>query len=167
MTNALATKQTSIVPGLVHPRSLLSIWRMDVAVKWRFFRFADADSERVYRWHIDKRRESNKGQNLGMDGAKQTTDQYVEAARALYTSMHNRGYDPSKPIPVDPYGSILGGAHRLACALALDIDEVPVQQNTQPAWAPPWGFRWFCLAGMADADRHRMLDDWETLWGCR
>lgn len=80
---------------------------------------------------------------LATDVWKQTIDHYVSAASTLYRSMVQGGFDDRCPIPVDPFGEILNGSHRLACALALDLESVPVDQKNRPVWAPPWGEAWF------------------------
>lgn len=149
------------------PHSLLSWKRLDIPVKWRYFRHLmndnDPDAERVYMWHIGKRMETNAKAGFGMDTGKQTPRDYIDACRALLKSMQDKGYDKDWPIPVDPNGELLGGAHRLACALALDV-RVWVQHCTTSVTAPSWSYRWFVwLTDMADADRQRLIEDWETL----
>lgn len=149
---------------VVHPRSLLSVRRFDIPVKYRYFRHLacvedDPAAEQLYLWHIDRRR------NQGLrDEGKETAEDYVSAAVNLYTNMSAKGYDDKFPIPVDPHGEILGGAHRLACALLLNLD-VPIQRCQQEAWAPSWSFRWFCFHQVHPEDRIRMVNDWEYLWG--
>lgn len=147
---------------LVTPR------RFDLAVKWRLFRHLvwgnDPDAIRIYRWHIETRKASNAKVNLGMDG-KSGTDHYIETASALCASMALRGFVdiPEWRIPVDPNGELLGGAHRVACALALEIAQVPVVRMPQLAWAPPWGEQWFIDQGMAGEDLERLRQDWKSL----
>jgi hypothetical protein len=137
-------------------------------VKWRLFRHLlwgnDHDAVRVYRFHIDQRQASNAKLGLGMDG-KVNTDHYIETAAALCASMAHRGFVdiPEWRIPVDPNGELLGGAHRVACALALEIEEVPVVRMTTPAWAPPWGEAWFIENGMEPEDLERLRQDWAAL----
>jgi hypothetical protein len=99
-----------------------------------------------------------------MDG-KPNTDHYIETAGALCASMALRGFVdiPEWRIPVDPNGELLGGAHRVACALALEIKEVPVVRMTQLCWAPPWGEQWFRDQGMEPEDLDRLRRDVELL----
>lgn len=140
---------------------------MDLAVKWRFFRHLsgnnDPDSERVYRWHIEERSGARMRAGLATDQWKRTLDDYVIAAGALLTSMRLQGFRPQEAIPVDPAGKLLGGAHRLACALALNIPLVSVVQHERMAWAPPWHREWFIDHGMPQADFKRMCEDWELM----
>lgn len=83
-----------------------------------------------------------------MDQWKTDIDCYMKAAEDLYASMLAHGYDPKYPVPVGSDGEILGGAHRLACAIALGKTEVPRLNHSYPAWAPPWGREWFIEHGL-------------------
>jgi hypothetical protein len=145
---------------LVTPR------RYDIAVKYRFFSHlrygGDPESEKLYRWHIERRKASNAKVNLGMDG-KSGTDQYVRDCCALIRSMNAYGFLPQYAIPIDPDGELLGGAHRLGCALALEIEEVPVVKFEKSAWAPPWNREWFVENGADAEDLARIEKDWLAL----
>ena len=157
----------------VSPSSLVTRRRYDLAVKYNLFRcrlsdseFDEADAERVYRWHIKKRRASGfidaEKQEYGVD---QTLDRYVADARRLLMSMTIFGFDPQFAIPVDPSGEILGGAHRLAAALALGLNEVPVRCMDQAAWSPDWGCQWFVDQGMGEDDLQRLERNWRVIHG--
>ncbi len=98
-----------------------------------------------------------------MDVWKWSVDDYVAAAGALCASMANRGFIPECAVPIDPDGELLGGAHRVACALALGIEEIPVVRKEQRAWAPPWGREWFVANGMAQDDLDRLARDMELM----
>ena len=140
--------------------------RWDLAVKARFFghliRGNDPDAERVYRWHIEARKAANAKVRLGMDG-KSGTDQYVADCGRLLISMGAYGFKPEFAVPIDPDGELLGGAHRVACALALDIPEIPVSSQLRRAWAPSWGEAWFLENGMAAEDLERLRADYAAL----
>lgn len=98
-----------------------------------------------------------------MDGAgKSRIDLYVMEAVDLLFSMKAWDFWPEKPIPIDPSGELLGGAHRLACALALGID-CYVQHMPQHVWAPAWDRQWFVDNGMSDEDLSRTLSDWKEM----
>ena len=157
----------SLTPFLsLAPSSLLTPRRWDLAVKWRFFRHLiqshDPDSERVYRWHIETRQKANARVGVGMD-SKNGTDHYVSDCRRLLASMRNLGFRPQYAIPIDPSGELLGGAHRLACALALKLDEIPVKDEARRVWAPAWDEAWFLDNDMARADLCRLRQDWQRL----
>lgn len=150
-----------------HPLRLLTPRRWDIAVKWRFFRRLlggdDPDAERVYRWHIEKRRKANARLNIGMDGNKAADTAYVPAARALFGSMRRQGFQPYCPVPVGRNGEILDGAHRTACAIALGLGEVPCEASATIAWAPHWGRSWFVENDMPQADLDRLEVDYAGL----
>jgi hypothetical protein len=140
--------------------------RYDIAVKWRFFRHliqgGDPQSVYVYRWHIEARKLANAKLGIGMDG-KVDTDHYLAAAGDLCRSMAYHGFDPAYAIPIDPDGELLGGAHRVACALALGIETVPVDRRADRVWAPRWDYEWFVANGMGEDDLSRLKADWEAL----
>lgn len=101
---------------------------------------------------------------LPTDGWKMTVDDYVMSAKDLLGIMWATGFKAEYgAIPIDIFGEILGGAHRLACALALGIEEVPFDRKSQIAHAPPWGEQWFIDNGMQPADLDRLRQDWEAL----
>ena len=78
-------------------------------------------------------------------------------------SMQREGFNPKQAIPIDPDRELLAGAHRLACAIALGIDTVPVERRTNKVWAPPWDYEWFVNAGMDFDNLMRLERDWETI----
>lgn len=136
-------------------------------MKWRLFNHLsggdDPDAERVYLWHIEKRREDG-----FVDGAKAPPGDprwqhiYLRDAKALHASMWAKGFDPEQAIPVDGFGEILGGAHRLACALALGLP-VKTYRGQRKIWPPAWDRDWFVAHGMADDDLARLDKDWATM----
>ena len=154
---ALSTLPTK---ALVTPR------RYDLAIKWRFFRHliqgGDPQSVYAYRWHIEARKAANAKLNLGMDG-KADTDAYVASAGALCRSMAYNGFDPACAVPVDPDGELLNGAHRVACALALGIESVPVSGEGRRVWAPEWGIDWFRANGMDEENLQRLQTDYYAI----
>lgn len=85
---------------------------------------------------------------LATDGWKGSLDDYRHSAEALVHSMQLLGFDTIYPVPVDPVGELLNGSHRVACALALGIAEVPVERHATMAWAPDWDYMWFARNGM-------------------
>lgn len=138
-----------------------------MAIKARLFSHLlhgdDEDAIRVYLWHIVTRRQANLSVGVGMDANKATDAEYVPQAAALLASMVEKGFDPAFPIPIDPNGELLGGAHRVACALALGVEEVPVERKAQMVWAPAWGEQWFTAHGCLAEDLERIRRDWTAL----
>jgi hypothetical protein len=144
---------------------------MDLALKWRFFRHLlngdDPHAERLYRWHILKRSGHRFSLGVATDGWKGSTDDYVRSATSLFESMQANGYDDICPIPVDPNGELLNGAHRTACALALGLESVAVDRRNEIVWAPPWSLRWFIENSMEFADLARTQRDFKALMELR
>lgn len=87
---------------------------------------------------------------LSTDGWKDALDDYVSAAAALFGSMAEKGFDPRHAVPIDPDGELLGGAHRVACALALEIERIPVERRPDRVWAPAWDADWFRVYGLGE-----------------
>ena len=99
---------------------------------------------------------------LPTDGWKRTAEDYLETCDFLLDSM-SRGFHKDEPIPIDKNGELLGGAHRLACACALGLKEVPVVQRNTEVWAPPWNREWFIEHGMWAHDLKRLDADMEAM----
>lgn len=123
----------------------------------------DESAERVYRWHIEKRIGARMAAGLPTDKWKRGPDDYVHSAKRLLGSIHGGGFHRLGAIPVDPEGELLGGAHRMACALALGIADVPVTRERIRVWAPAWGEAWFIENGMEEGDLARLSQDWQAL----
>jgi hypothetical protein len=100
---------------------------------------------------------------LPTDGWKMSVDDYLRSAITLFQGVQWAGI--CDPIPVDPSGELLGGAHRLACALAIGMPNVPIERRQHQAWAPEWGYRWFVDNGMGEDDLKRLRHDWREMTG--
>lgn len=138
-----------------------------MAVKYRFFRHLlggnDQDAERVYRWHIEERVGPAIRAGQPMDRWKTSIDDYVESAKSLLGSMRDRGFVAQGAIPIDRNGELLGGAHRLACAISLGLPFISVDHRNQDVWAPPWHRGWFIEHGIGSRDLKRLDEDWELM----
>jgi hypothetical protein len=143
------------------PRVLLSPDRLDFAIKHRFFRHlaecGDPDSERVYRWHIEKR---TGGREIG--SWKTSLQDYVKACGDLLDSMRVRGFDPAYPIRIGNNGRMMEGAHRTSCALYLDIPVSMVVVDREGR-SCPWGQEALIEYGIDRVDLLRVLDDFARL----
>ena len=62
--------------------------------------------------------------------------------------MRSKGFNENFPVPVNRQYTILGGAHRTACASVLGIDVLIDFHDTDNSW-PAWGREWFETHGMA------------------
>ena len=149
------------------PKALLTPRRMDVAVKYRFFAHllggGDPGSEQVYLLHIEQRSGARMKMGVATDHWKRNLDDYVTSANELFRSMTEQGFHDFYAVPIDPSQELLDGSHRLACALALDLETVPVVLMDKRVWAPSWGRDWFMAKGMSGDDLERMASDWELL----
>ena len=124
-----------------------------MAVKYRLFRHlaggSDIEAESLYDWHILKRSGHRMKAGIRTDQYKTDLDDYRRAATRLFRDMEKNGFRHEGAIPVDCNGELLGGAHRVACALALGIAGIMVFQSRDAAWAPPWGEAWFRQEGLS------------------
>lgn len=148
-------------------KQLITPRRYDLAVKWRLFRHLlsgnDPDAVNAYGWHIENRIGPRMRAGLPTDQWKRSVNDYYFAAYRLCDSMRINGYLPNEPVPIDPDGELLGGAHRLACALALEIADIPVAHMPNSVWAPPWHREWFVEHGMYGPDLARLDADWAEM----
>jgi hypothetical protein len=85
---------------------------------------------------------------VATDAWKRNIDDYLASAVWLFQSMGNDGFDTEHAIPIDPDGELLNGSHRVACALALGIEEIPVLNMPGKVWAPAWDAAWFRSNGL-------------------
>ena len=86
------------------------------------------------------------------DAWKRNIGDYLTSAEDLYLSMRRFGFDPDHSVPIDPAGELLNGSHRVACALALGIEEIPVIHEERRVWAPAWDAAWFQAHGLAEQE---------------
>ncbi len=87
---------------------------------------------------------------VATDVWKTTLGDYLHAAKDLLSSMQRIGFDKACSIPLDVNGEILNGSHRIGCAKALRIGEIPVLVTTSKVWAPAWDRDWFLKHGMPE-----------------
>src|SRR5688572_13223087 len=102
---------------ILDPRKLLTPLRLDIVVKHRFFKAlmgqGDADAERVYRWHIEKRTGGVEPRST-----KTSVDDYVLGCRVLLDSLLERGFDEAHAVRFGQRRLLVnGGAHRVAASL--------------------------------------------------
>jgi len=139
--------------------------RLDLVVKYRFFKGLEeghmpADEEQMYAKHILAR---TRGVEPG-NSRKRNIDTYVAAARDLFQSMKVAGFDKNKPIPVDQWGRLRDGAHRLACATVLGLD-VELRYLNKKHPIRQWGIDWFLANGFSKQYVNSLLDDLNIITG--
>ncbi len=112
------------------PREFLSDRRFDMITRYLFFMSLKNKSNQEYFEDLYRRtifsQTKGKGEVRGPythydHRIKRSVDDFVREAKNLFVSMSQIGFDPDYPVPFNRYG-ILNGCHRVACALALDID---------------------------------------------
>ncbi len=124
--------------------------RLDLATKLAFLESLDdpgtSFAARLYDRHIA-------AFSLGLaepgDPTKRGSDVFRETFMALLRDMRQNGFDPQRSlIPLASDGTILNGAHRVACAIHLGIPLLGVETGLEP----------FCYDG-AYFHRRGMLDE--------
>lgn len=116
----------------VSPLSLFTHNRFDLAVKLLYLhnrKYNDAFSRRIYDEHI---RSISHGtfKEAGND-QKNSLDSFVDTFNELYLSIKDSGFDEKKSlIPLSKNGTIINGAHRVACAIALNTQVKCVKVDT-------------------------------------
>jgi hypothetical protein len=139
--------------------------RLDLVVKYRFFQMLMRGPElwevrEMYRRHIFARTGGIEPGN----STKTNLDLYLTAARVLFERMVLMGYDRSEPIPVDQWGRLRDGAHRVACAavlgLQVEIFEVKAQFPIRQ-----WGIDWFLVSGFSKSYVNGLLDQLNVITG--
>lgn len=139
---------------LCNPRELVSDRRLDLAIKYRLFKEllyqSCPDAKRLYRWHIMKR---TGGVERG--SWKRSIDDYFIACGELLDEMCQRGFDPASPVLIDDRRRIYDGAHRIACAILLDLD-IAVARSPKPALSPAWDSEWMLTHGLFDFELERI-----------
>lgn len=139
---------------------MLTPERLDIAVKWMYFRHLlegnDPDSERLYCWHIEERTGGREPR-----GWKCSIEDYVTVCKTLLKDMLNFGFNPNYPLEYGKNGKLRGGAHRLACSLLLGLD---VYYVVVPAnGAMTWSENWFVRHGIAPEDLQSIKTTWKQL----
>ena len=139
--------------------------RLDLVVKYRLFAALDRgcparQAEAMYAKHILAR---TGGVEPGQSD-KLNLEMYFQAARRLFQSMRDRGFDPRSPIPIDQWGRLRDGAHRVACAAVLGLE---VEVSCVKARFPirQWGIDWFLAHGFSRRYVNGLLDELNLVTG--
>lgn len=150
------------VPAL----QLFTPQRMDLVVKYMFFQtlasgIKTEQTEALYRKHILSRTGGiEPSETEGMAPTKNGMDDYLQAARDLWTNMSTKGYDPAFPVPLGPNGLLFNASHRVACAARLGLT-VPVVQH--PLNGRRWDFNWFQSQGFTHDELALLLENYVRL----
>ncbi|MCS3810976.1 FkbM family methyltransferase [Xanthomonas sp. 4461] len=147
----------------VAPVALWTPDRLDIAAKLRFAQHYlgqasdDAvDATALYRRHIHQRTAGQEPDALG----KTCVADYELAFATLIEQVREQGFQTHCAIPIDGHGRLLNGAHRLAAALALGLETVPVIRLPAPWAAVDWGMAWFLHNSFAAEQINALLRSW-------
>jgi hypothetical protein len=150
------------------PRDLLHAGRFDVAAKHLYARallglpplHSGYDAEDVYLRHVQFR---TGGAEPGDEARKGSLASFTLEFARLLASMKQSGFDPSAPIPIARRtGLLLNGAHRLAAALALGLERVPVI-DVEGVDGLTWDFDWFLSNGFTPLEIDEITRAWIDL----
>lgn len=133
----------------VHAGHLLGWNRFDLAAKLLFLEDLKAGSpvhDDLYAEHI-RLFTLGSFQEPG-DRDKNSVEQYRETFVRLYEDMRDRGFDDTMSlVPLADDGTILNGAHRVACAIDLGL---PVRCVRLPVPAQCYDYRFFQRRGASE-----------------
>jgi len=116
----------------------------------------DADSERIYRWHIENRTGGREARSW-----KHSIEDYITACKTLLENMLEVGFNSEFPLVYRKNGTLREGAHRLACSLLLGLDVYYIVMDIEGKTI--WDERWFMRHGMDREDLQRIKVTWERL----
>src|SRR5215831_2473824 len=139
--------------------------RLDLVVKYRFFEMLKrsgkvSEAQEMYKRHIFARTGGIEPGN----STKTDLDLYVTSARVLFERMVMIGYDRAEPIPVDQWGRLRDGAHRVACAAVLGLQVELFDVNAQFP-IRQWGIDWFLANGFSKKYVNGLLDQLNIITG--
>jgi hypothetical protein len=134
----------------VSPASLISLNRLDVFLKKLYFdvisgrRIEDSGLiKNLYRKHIFLRTGGIEPPDLYSEQhftEKISIGDYEAQAQDLYKSIEAKGFNQQKAIAVSDDLLLMNGAHRLAAAVSLGLDAIPIERS---AGGGLWGTEWF------------------------
>jgi len=147
----------------LRPEEIWQADRLDVSIKLLLARhilnaseIEDEQINDIYKRHILQRTQGKEPESLG----KNCLDDYQKQFRQLINSIRSEGFSDEFAIPIDTHGRILNGAHRLAAALALQLDRVPVVRMPSSWNGLEWGMGWFLQNGFSPEEINLLLQQW-------
>lgn len=152
--------------SIVDPYLLLTRRRLDIAVKTLYFRALKKQGETgripvfavaAYVDHILQRTGGNEKRS-----PKNSVTDYLWAAGRLFASMRADGFDGAYPVELGSNLNLMGGAHRIACSMVLDL---PVRRvvRDKPGMAAAWDEAFMRRRGMCDLAMVMILKEQERL----
>jgi hypothetical protein len=131
---------------IFNPRKLLFSDRLDIACKYLFFEELENPTPddfiiNLYTKHIFERTQGceKKDKMIPYQIKKKKIKDYIKHAKELYNSMKKNGFKKKFPVPYYENG-ITNGAHRIACALCLNIDIAAIKVTcfSKKTWDENW-----------------------------
>ncbi|MBW8185206.1 ParB/RepB/Spo0J family partition protein [Shewanella nanhaiensis] len=117
----------------INPRLLLNEQRYDVIIKYvvaLFFKNGfchESLPRRIKDIYIEHIKIVTEGKFSELSSSKKTADEYLYRFYELYNNIKESGFQNELgAIPLANNDTIINGAHRLAVALVLDIESIPV-----------------------------------------
>lgn len=147
----------------VSPEVLFTAKRFDLCVKYLYARFlidlnnsnSSIDPVGLYFRHIHLRTKGKEPDNL----EKVSLNDYQISFAKLLESIKQHGFDDNHAIPLAQDTCLLNGAHRVAAAKALRLDEVPVV-FTDRLKGIGWDFDWFAQRAFNLEELNELLLCW-------
>jgi len=149
----------------IKPSKLLVPTRLDIAVKLlyaqmalnRQSRYDEEYIKRLYRQHIMIR---TGGAEPYAGQTKSTLHDYEFYFNELIKDMSRSGFDLDDPIQISGIdGQVLNGAHRLAVAIALDLEKVSFRVD-RTSEGRAWDMQWFKNNGFKTIDLEAISEAW-------
>lgn len=149
------------------PTALWSVNRLDISVKilytleylGRPLPLPHAvDIQALYRRHIQLR---TGGREPG-NPFKQTVDDYERDFQLLIGAITREGFQSCGAVPLNPDGLILNAAHRLSCALAIGLEQIPCFE-IKDVQAYDWNISWFLGHRFCASEVSALLHTWAVV----
>ncbi|MCM1062947.1 MAG: hypothetical protein NC420_00515 [Eubacterium sp.] len=144
----------------VDPKNVLTSGRLDIIARYYLFKDIAYNKENsahksLYCRTIMTRTGAIEPKEFFSTNDKEGIERHIEVAKELSESIKKKGFDKKEYIPIGEDFGIYNGAHRLACAMALDED----------VWVRICGdhgvkdmdFSWFDENGFSNDDKIRLL----------
>jgi hypothetical protein len=164
----------------IDPAKLLSIDRLDVFLKKLYFdvigggrKESSALIINLYRKHILIRTGGNEPPDLNCENhhiKKFTIKDYELQAYELYKSIESEGFRVDRAVPVTENLLLVNGSHRLAAAISLGLESIPIaRKSTGGVWGLDWFKKYFTrnelLFLIGEYIKFNKISSTAILWG--
>lgn len=158
--NNYINKKREVELKNIDPKGLVCSDRLDIIVRYLLFRDISFSKENdihksLYCRTILSRTGANEPLNHFSEKEKNGIEAHLVAARALCESMKKKGFEQDCYVPVAEDYGLYNGAHRLACAMALN-ENVWIKECGEHG-VRDMDFKWFSDNGFSTEDKIRIL----------